>query len=96
MLKVSGACKTAANVGISVIELFPAFQDIYSGCCTKLLVRKALIARLWPVVVEFLHGGIATKEDRAEVAIDLDFGLRVLVFPLLEEGKPRGWLSVSM
>jgi len=32
--KVSRACKTAGNHRISVLTHFPAFQEIYSGCCT--------------------------------------------------------------
>jgi hypothetical protein len=30
----SGACKTPANGSILMRVLFPAFQEIYSGCCT--------------------------------------------------------------
>jgi hypothetical protein len=34
LLGLSGVCKIAANSYISVSRLFPAFQEIYSGCCT--------------------------------------------------------------
>ena len=34
LLELSGACKTPANSRISVLNLFPSFQEIYSGCCT--------------------------------------------------------------
>ena len=36
MLEVSGVCRIPANEYYSASSLFPAFQDIYSGCCTSL------------------------------------------------------------
>ncbi len=32
--EVSGACKMPANTLILCLKRFPAFQEIYSGCCT--------------------------------------------------------------
>jgi hypothetical protein len=34
LLKLSGACKIAANTHIFCAMPFPSFQEIYSGCCT--------------------------------------------------------------
>jgi hypothetical protein len=34
LLELSIACKIAANSCISVLTLFSACQNIYSGCCT--------------------------------------------------------------
>jgi hypothetical protein len=40
---LSGACKTPANGSILMFMLFPALQEIYSGCCTvaaQYMVKK--------------------------------------------------------
>jgi hypothetical protein len=34
LLEVSGDCKIPANDDVSVLTRFPAFQEIYPGCCT--------------------------------------------------------------
>jgi hypothetical protein len=34
LLEVSGLFKIPANERILALALFPAFQDIHSGCCT--------------------------------------------------------------
>lgn len=40
LLELSDACKIAANTGIWPVTLFPAFQEINSGCCTKVSTNE--------------------------------------------------------
>jgi hypothetical protein len=48
LLEVSGVCRYPANEQFSASSLFPAFQEIYSGCCTVAAHPAALEEEVAP------------------------------------------------